>query len=97
MNAQALFSALYLSIVATAGLTLGIPTAWKWAAITAALAFFVEELRALERHWMQYDVRVDGTRFGPRPTDRSEWAGRIAFFLALASWATGTYAGVSLL
>jgi hypothetical protein len=44
-TSQAIFSALLLSIIAAAGLVKGIDTAWIFAGITAALAFFSLEMR----------------------------------------------------
>lgn len=96
MNAQAGFSLLYLAIVAAAGLTLAVDGAWKWAAVTAAIAFFAEEAKALERHWKVLRWNSDG--YGSdEPTARSEMARYCALVLVLMSWAAGVNAGVSLL
>jgi hypothetical protein len=47
MLVQAIYSALLLSIIAAAGLVKGVDSAWELAAITAALAFFAEQIRAI--------------------------------------------------
>lgn len=46
-TAQALFSATLIAIMAAAGLAKGIDVAWIMAGVTAALAFFSEEVRRL--------------------------------------------------
>lgn len=53
---QALFSATLITLLALAGLHLGVAIAWKMAIVTAALAFFSEELREAAAHavWAYY-------------------------------------------
>lgn len=44
-NPQALFSCTLIALMALAGLHQGVDIAWKLALVTAALAFFTEEIR----------------------------------------------------
>ncbi|WP_420961069.1 hypothetical protein [Brucella sp. IR073] len=45
-----IFSVTYIGIVAAAGLALGVPDAWRFAAVTAALAFLGGEA------WEYYQI-----------------------------------------
>jgi hypothetical protein len=53
---QALFSATLIILLALAGLQHGVDVAWKLAIVTAALAFFTEQLRETAAHsqWAYY-------------------------------------------
>lgn len=54
-KSQALFSCTLIALMALAGLHQGVDIAWKLAIITAALAFFTEEIRdAGERSYTFY-------------------------------------------
>lgn len=81
---QAIFSALLLSIIAAAGLVKGVDSAWIFAGITAALAFFSEE------------VRNTAVRRGDASDYYSELLTAGAA-LAMMSWATGFSAAFSIL
>ncbi|MCD4661799.1 hypothetical protein [Agrobacterium sp.] len=80
-NTQALFSATLIVLLGLAGLHQGVGIAWKMAIITAALAFFSEELREWERDFT-------------RSYTLAYYFGNA---LALLSWLTGAIAGASLL
>ena len=76
-----IFSVTYIAIVAAAGLATGVPMAWQFAAVTAALAFFAGEA---DEFW-QSRIYESGE------------AACISRILAAASWLTGAAAGIALL